>query len=402
MDVIGGAYLEAVDFYGYKNLFGSSTRAAAAVAGMIDVRLTTCLGKDQIETLEVHSESYGFEFKVQEILGRTIGFRYFHGLSDGQVCSLPSSNDDKVTLRLEDSAALLRFGMVEGTAIVSGDRVVYDPQSPTSDFFHDNGSKANELALVLNATEARSWTDKNDIKSAGKCLLDRPDVRVVVIKDGPRGALVFDKQKICEIPAYRTERVWPVGSGDVFSGMFTYYWAVEQSSPEEAAQRASLAAAYFCETRVLPIPSSPQERDEFNGVAIEGYEAPRIYLAGPFFNLGQRWLVEEARRLLLDHEMDVFSPIHDVGEAKRDTSMKEIARADLEGILSCDVVLALLDDADRGTHFEIGFARENEIPVIAYADHLEVRDRTMLEGTDCKIFSHFPTAIYHAVWENRN
>jgi hypothetical protein len=50
---------------------------------------------------------------------------------------------------------VVRFGMLEGDAIVHADRAVYDPQNvafPTH--FGANGSRAKHLALVLNRAEA--------------------------------------------------------------------------------------------------------------------------------------------------------------------------------------------------------------------------------------------------------
>lgn len=402
MDVVGGAYLEEVEFYDYRNVFGSAPRAAAAISNLGDenVHLTVRSAEQHISTLESHAKAYGFSLNVQESTNQVLGFRYYHGLTDGNLFG-SRPGDNRYLLEVKDSTSVLRFGMVEGTAVVSGDRVVYDPQSPQPEPFHENGSQANHLALVLNASEAKAWSGQEDLKSAGDDLLDLPDVEAVVIKCGPKGALVFSVNGVEGVPSYRTSHVWPIGSGDVFSGVFAYYWAVERKSPVSAANAASAAAAYFCDTQVLPIPPAPSSKAEFTGEELAlrfGEPTPQIYLAGPFFTLGQRWLVNETRRGLLDLDVDIFSPLHDVGDAAVSESVGEVAASDLDGLRSSDLVLALLDEPDSGTSVEIGYARSQDIPVVIYADHLQNRQRTMLEGTDCQIFDHFPTAVYQSIW----
>lgn len=402
MHVAGGAYLEEVEFYGYRNVFGSAVRAAAASAGLSgdNVSLVTCAADDFKRTLRSHADAFGFNLDIQSTTGQAIGFRYYHGLTDGKLIGW-SDTDREYRLSVSGASACLRFGMVEGTAVVSGDRVVYDPQSPDPESFHENGSQADQLAIVLNDAEAKNWSSKSDIRGAGEFLLEYPDVEVVVIKQGPRGAFVFDGDQVRFVPSYRTNYVWPVGSGDVFSGVFAHYWADRQIDAMQAALRASAAAAYFCETQNLPIPEDPQSKPEFTGekVSLPGEGAsPHVYLAGPFFTLGQRWLINETRRSLLNMGAEVFSPVHEVGVKSPDNKPQEIASSDLEGLHSSDIVLALMDEADRGTSMEIGYARSEGIPVVVYADHLVDRHKTMLEGTGCHIFDHFPTAVYQAVW----
>jgi hypothetical protein len=402
MYIAGGAYLEEVEFYEYKNVFGSAVRAAAATAALADedVSLITCAAADFQNILRSHSDAYDFNLNIQHTTGQPIGFRYYHGLTDGELFGRPDT-DQEYRLSVSESSACLRFGMVEGTAVVSGSRVVYDPQSPDPEPFHENGSEAGQLAIVLNDVEAKNWTGKSEAREAGESLLEHPDVEVVVIKQGPKGGLLFDGDQISFVPSYRTSYVWPVGSGDVFSGVFAHYWAERHVDARQAALRASTAAAYFCETRNLPVPEAPQSKPEFTGEQMsrpDERSKPQVYLAGPFFTLGQRWLVNEARQSLLNLGTDVFSPVHEVGIRNEEDGPEQVATSDLDGVLSSDVVLALMDEADRGTSIEIGYARSENIPVVVYADHIGDRHLTMLEGTGCYIFDHFPTAVYQAVW----
>ena len=120
-----------------------------------------------------------------------------------------------------------------------------------------------------------------------------------------------------------------------------------------------------------------------------------IYLAGPFSSLGQRFLVEEARRSLLSLGVQVFSPLHEVGT---DEPPDVIAREDLRGLERSTAVLALISDLDPGTIFEIGFARARQIPVIAYGEGIKSELLTMLIGSDCICSEDFCSALYNSVW----
>src|SRR5207237_4443331 len=101
------------------------------------------------------------------------------------------------------------------------------------------------------------------------------------------------------------------GSGDVFSAVFAYCWGERNLSPPDAALAASAAVAEYVETRSLPLSELPSadDRESYFRDSIQ----PNVYLAGPFFDLSQRWLIEECLSLLESLGAEVFSPLHDVG-----------------------------------------------------------------------------------------
>ena len=120
----------------------------------------------------------------------------------------------------------------------------------------------------------------------------------------------------------------------------------------------------------------------------------RIYLAGPFFDLGQRWLVEEVRTLLRSMGAEVFSPVHEVGPGPAST----IAPEDIRGLEQSQVVFAILNGLDSGTIFEIGYAVKHGLPVVALAQNAKDEDLKMIAGTGCYVTDDFATAIYQAIW----
>jgi nucleoside 2-deoxyribosyltransferase len=132
-----------------------------------------------------------------------------------------------------------------------------------------------------------------------------------------------------------------------------------------------------------------------DGTAHPAKTGRAVYLAGPFFTVAERWLVDLCRSALGPH---VFSPLHDVGLRRVEDPAAEIAVADLEGLRKCDSVLALIDRSDPGTIFETGWATAAEIGVVAYGEMLEKSAITMIEGSGGAIIGDLSTAVYQAVW----
>ena len=62
---------------------------------------------------------------------------------------------------------------------------------------------------------------------------------IVIVKSGPAGASIVQPSGVIEIPSYQTDRIWKVGSGDVFAALFAASWGVNRTTVVEAAQLAS-------------------------------------------------------------------------------------------------------------------------------------------------------------------
>lgn len=121
----------------------------------------------------------------------------------------------------------------------------------------------------------------------------------------------------------------------------------------------------------------------------------RVYLAGPFFTVQQLWIVEEALGAIEAMGVSVFSPYHDVGSS---SSAREIASKDIDGLRTCQAVMAIIDDLDPGTLFEVGYARALGIPVVALVQERTCTDLKMLEGTDVSLERDLASAVYKTVW----
>jgi hypothetical protein len=393
--IAGGIYREICQFPERREILGSGGRAAAALS-KINQNVELHAFVPSADLIEVQESLVNYDFSIVPYDSRhLISFRWLHGLTSPQ--QEPPTSDERLVMRISGEV-VLRYGMVEGSAVVTADRAVYDPQAPLrAQSFWENGSTANQLAYVINSAEARLLTEQTDPHEQLRFLHDVERATVVVLKQGPHGALVSDGVRTQTVPCFKTDNVWSIGSGDVFSAIFCQYWAIERLDPAVAAYRASLATAFYCNAAYLPLPTDFALRTPPNECRPTGRYGTkrRIYLAGPFFTVAQRWLIDSIRETFRRLDIDVFSPIHDVGEGMPD----DVAIEDLRGIHKCNVLFAVCDGLDAGTLFEIGYAVATNVPVVAFAQIVSESDLTMLRGTKCAIENDLDTAIYKAIWK---
>lgn len=396
LNIIGGSYFENCKEPYTRNFYGSGVRGAAALGNKgVDITFYSCISEGCKLTAEYSSKLFDYKSKYT-LVPKTIEFDYYHPLSKPEIINY-DSDIDAVELLIDIKGDFLYYGFLEGHATFNGNQVVYDPQNHLS--FKSTGSTAKHLAIILNRNEAQIFTnyETDDLKIMGLKLLESENAEVVVIKNGTHGAMVFHENRIYNIPVFQTTSVWPIGSGDVFSAVFAWEWIIEKKSPYESALLASKYTAFYCQTNILPV---VDPGDKLKPVEIRKSPS-NIYLAGPFFNLPQRWMINEIRNKLLDFGNNVFSPLHEVGiisENEIQSKSISIAKKDLEGLEKSDVLLAVLFDMDAGTIFEIGYAIARGIRVVILVENIREIDLTMFIGTGCEITDDFATAVYKASW----
>lgn len=389
--IAGGVYHERCIWPDWDHFYGSAGRAAAALSGHVDtITLRSYARPDVATRFSPYADLYGFTFDPVHT-EQVVSFEYIHSLSVPLIRPAPVMIPPNPPIPVSASV-VLRFGMLEGCARVDAERCVYDPQSAFHpEPFDANGSNAKHLAIVANQGETLALGGGNDPIAAAQSLLKR-GAEVVVVKSGAKGAYVVEASGVSHVSAYRTDRVWTVGSGDVFAAIFAAYWGAHGAPTVDAAELASRAVAAYVESMALPVPLPPVllQSSRPKTVAAGG----KVYLAAPFFTLGQRWLVDEARRGLGELGLEVFSPVHDVGAGPAD----QVAPADLAALDVCDAVFAILDGTDSGTLFEVGYARAHGKPVYALAQTVSNEDLKMVQGSNCRIFDDFVTALHHTAW----
>jgi hypothetical protein len=393
LDIIGGSYHEICIDPSWDELYGSGFRAAVGLSGKNEkLRLHTYGDVQTKGAVELIASQLKFEVDIQ-LIDKSIQFVYQHPLGNPYYYPEQIQFSQLIPLKLKKIAQCLCFGMIEGNAIVEAGRLVYDPQNPSQPVsFTQNGSKAKELVYVLNMNEAKVLCGTEDLETISRYLITQEGCHAAVIKNGPRGAMLLENSgKIIDIPCYQTQRVWSIGSGDIYSAAFAFEWLIKKTEIKDAAYKASVATANFANTNSLPI--QLKNTNFFPTFINKCTSIRKIYLAGPFFNMGQRWMIDQCRKALLDFGFIVFSPLHDVGMGEA----HEVVSKDIEGLYDCDAVFAVIDGLDSGTMFELGYAKSLNKKIICLCELEKPQALTMLIGTGCVIEKDLTTAIYKAV-----
>lgn len=396
MIVVGGIYDEICFEPRWREKFGSGLRACRVIHSLnssVDIAFNTFGDADtKVYLQQIEAIFPKIKCNIHPI-NKTMSFYYDYPLIAPRI-SPRLDTINKNTNNIEVSGEhILYYGFIEGNAVVKGQRVVYDPQSPSNPIpFSKTGSTAEKLAIVINITEAKKLANTDDITQIKNYFLVEEGAEVLVLKMGPKGAMVFNKSDNAEdiVPVYKTLAVWPIGSGDVFASAFAYYW-FSGEVPIDAALKASQTTALYCESKDFDFNVSAAKLEP---LSIKNELNAKTYLAGPFFTFAQRWLIDQIRTSLYQIGLSVFSPWHDIGHGVA----SEVVSKDLMGLDESKLVFAVIDGLDSGTLFEVGYAVKMGIPVIAYVENETEESMKMLEGTGCILEKDLTTAIYKAYW----
>lgn len=387
MIVVGGVYREQCAWPPRDLLMGSGLRAAAALSGSRKIHLHSAVDEGTKQEAIYTAGGYGLSL-TSVTRSEPVGFEYYTPVSDPAIDGRMATVDGEL-LAVGDAA--LVFGMIECEPTVDADRLVLDPQQPRDlAELKLDALSFNELAVCANAAETIQVGRRKSLRAAARSLLRSSGARVVVTKCGAIGALVTTARAQHEVGPFPSERVWPLGTGDVFAAGFAYGWASRRLPPLRAARLASAAASIWASQQTLPI---PVRRLASRTGRPTRFARPRIYIAGPYFSLAERWLVDLVKATLEGLGARTFSPFHEVGPGG-----DEVAMQDIKGIQQCDGMLVLLDGEDGGTVFEAGWATRHDLPIVAYAQTEMKECRKMLRGTGAELHEDLSTAIYRAIW----
>ncbi len=394
--VVGGCYREVcLEPFDHDEFIGSGGRAAWVMRAFDrSCDLHACVDAHSVEDVTARCAALGISLHPYSV-SSVPSFRYRHPLSRPRIIPTPGVLAPSVGLIDVRADVVLQFGMLETHAVVHGRTVVYDPQSAFEPRpFATFGSSATRLAVIANEAETRNMLAgaTAPVRELARDLRRSECAEVAVVKCGPHGAWIATGDGEARVACRTADRVWPIGSGDVFAAMFAVRWAADGVSALDAAQDASCAVAHYVDT--LAPPSREQLVSARRATPIETVDAPRqVYLAAPFFTMSERWLVDEVRACM-PSSVTVFSPLHEVGRG----SWTAVAPLDLAAIDASDVVLAIANGGDPGTLVEIGYARAHGIPVIVLSEQLKEEDLVMVRGLGCVVTADLSSAVYHATW----
>jgi hypothetical protein len=225
LTIVGGIYLERCIQPLWDAIYGSAGRAAHAARGLIPGRVILHSYVCPEARPEVNHMAADCDATLMPSPSEhCVSFSYLHPMSVPIIRPSPERIKAHSGIQVKGDV-VLRFGMLEGEAVVDADIAIYDPQSAFgATSFDANGSRARRLAVVMNRHEAEQVTGQADPAQAANNLIASGSAEVVIVKMGGSGAAVTTRNGVSMVPAYRTANVWKLGSGDVFSATFASLW----------------------------------------------------------------------------------------------------------------------------------------------------------------------------------
>ncbi|MDQ8014952.1 MAG: PfkB family carbohydrate kinase [Flavobacterium nitrogenifigens] len=391
--VVGGTYRE-IDYDDISiEIYGSGFRAAKfLLENNCSVNFSTVGNNDTISYLKENQKVYNnFSFECKEYQ-EIITFKYSFSLDYPTIFPhiLNITKVKKLNIRSEN---IITFGMLEADFTLSGDKVVYDPQTPIKPRKFSEFGKAKELIYIVNKNEASSIASSEDIEQIKNYFFNLEQAKAFIIKDGPFGAILYLKTKEIKIPSYITNNVNKIGSGDIFTSSFGFYWLEKGLSLEESAIYASRSTAIYCDKKVY-VDTSILESFEYREFSNKTLSEKQVYLASPFFSISELILIDKIRSAFLSFGIKVFSPFHDIGLGDE----VSIAKKDLEGIEKSDMIFCVLDNFDSGTLIESGYSLAKGKKIIGYHRTCSDSDLLMLRPANILFYQHLTTAIYQTIW----
>jgi hypothetical protein len=393
ISVIGGTYRE-IDYDDISmDIYGSGYRCCKfLLENKCFVNYYTS-GNHEVEKYlkEIKKVYNDFDFQLtkSEYL---ITFKYSFALDTPSI--FPNILNIKKTEKIKIAGEnVICFGMLETEFNIKGNKVIYDPQTSLNPKKYSEIGIAEELIYIVNMNEAKSISLQNNVEEIKKFFFNTENAFALIIKNGPYGAKLYLKNNDeFEIPSFITENVNKIGSGDIFTSSFGYYWMNKNLPLEECAILASKVTSLYCDKKVY----IDVKDFEYNFIEFQNnnYKEKQVYLAAPFFSIAELILIDKIRNAFLEFGVKVFSPFHDIGLGDEET----IAIKDLKGIKDSDIIFCVFDNLDSGTLIESGFSLAMNKKIIGYHRTCEDSKLLMLKPGNSKIFKNLTTAIYHTIW----
>jgi hypothetical protein len=393
INVIGGTYREVNYDDVSMEIFGSGFRCTKfLLENKCQVNFITSGNSETSQYLNENQKVYPqlkFECNTYNEL---ITFQYSFALDEPSIFpSIPNISKTKTwTFKGND---VIAFGMLESDYKIDCKRAIYDPQTSIKPRKFREIGTADELIYIINKNEANSIASSSNIEDIKDYFFKTENVRAFIVKNGPYGATLYTKKEEFIIPCYITDNVHKIGSGDIFTASFGYYWMIKNLTLKESALLASKSVAFYCDKKAYVVCTTESEftYKEFRTCNLS---KKQVYLASPFFALSELILVDKIRKSLLSFGVKVFSPFHDIGLGEE----KSIAQKDIEGIKGSDIIFVILDNLDSGTLIESGFSMANNKTIIGYHRTCDENKLLMLRPGDFTSYNNLTTALYQTVW----
>jgi hypothetical protein len=393
ISIIGGTYREINYDDNSIDIFGSGFRCAKyLLENNCDVNFHTSGNDEVINYLQENKKVYQKLKFTNCYSEELITFKYSYALDEPSI--FPNILKIKKTdiINIEDSN-IICYGMLETDFKVKGKKVIYDPQTSYKPIKFKDIGQACDLIYIVNQNEAESISSSNNLIDIKKYFFQEEKVSAFIIKNGPFGATLYYKDVEFQIHSFISKNVNKIGSGDIFTSSFGYYWMVKDLSLEDCAIFASRSTALYCDKKVY-VDSENLSEFIYPIFTCKELSNKQVYLASPFFSIAELILVDKIRNSLLNFGVKVFSPFHDIGFGDDVT----IAQKDIDGINNSDIIFCVFDNLDSGTLIESGYSLAKNKKIIGYHRTSDDNKLLMLKPSNIKMFNNLTTAIYHTIW----
>lgn len=257
--------------------------------------------------------------------------------------------------------------------------------------------------LLINEEEAQKLTRKQNIVDA-ICALKQMDIQQIIVKQGIRGCHIIAGEQEYRIPAFSSKAECTLGSGDVFAGAFVTEY-IKTRDIVFSAKLACCVAANFIEQReteaVISTDAAKYDMRIRTQINLPDINGQSIYLAGPFFCQQELSWVNSVCFALEDAGFRVQSPSRENGIITDSTTQegrREIFLRDIALLEQSDLVVALFDHDDPGTHFEVGYALRMGKTVFALKTSRDPLNNMLQFG--CKSISNSLERLIEELYEH--
>jgi sugar/nucleoside kinase (ribokinase family) len=267
--VVGSIGLDSIEtpFGVVKDVLGGAASYSALSASFFaGVRMVGVVGDDFPEEHSRLFESHGIDLAgVQRIAGETFRWNGYYEYDMNQAHTLAThlnvfeTFQPRIPDAYRDTPYVFLANIDPALQLTVLDQV-RNPRFVMADTmnFWINGKREQVLeviarvdAVTLNDAEARQLCDTTSLVTAGHTLLGMGP-RVVIIKKGEHGALMFTNNDYFVAPSFPLEEVHdPTGAGDTFAGGMIGYLASTDDTGEDNLRKSvlygSVMASYSVE-----------------------------------------------------------------------------------------------------------------------------------------------------------
>ena len=268
--VVGSIALDTIE-----TPFGRADRVAGGSAVYISaaasyftapIRLVGVVGSDFPKSEIEFLESRGIELEGLQVVegGKTFHWsgRYHYDLNERDTLETQLNVFESFNPVLPESYRKSRYVLLGNIDPVLQRRVIesmeHKPDLTICDTmnFWIQGKHAELLetlkkvdVLIVNDSEARQLASEPNLVRAAKKIM-RLGPRIVIIKKGEHGALLFTNDTVFSAPAFPLESIYdPTGAGDAFAGGFIGHLARTEDFSDDNMKRAVIygsVLASFC------------------------------------------------------------------------------------------------------------------------------------------------------------